>query len=333
MANSKALPVTILVAIILGVGIWSYSALEKNSDSGMFKRAKAENTFDGYVSYITEYPNGKHSKEAGDAIAKIIGNTPFEKLRDIASIINRKPPFGPWERCQSAIEQAVDYAYNKALLENTVTSWNHYIQYVPKGYIRDANTRMVDAAYAEATITNTIAGWNHYKSVVGLADYRDADQRIESLEAKQWKNESNAWRLACADGTIAAYNKYLKLHPSGSHAATARKKVIDLEVDGIFAGSHGNLPSMDRSYYGHSSTSSVRIHNGTGYTLTIYYSGNTSKKVSIPAGQTTSFSLPNGDYRVAASVSSASVRSYAGRESLTGGGYEADYYISTSRYY
>lgn len=30
MANSKALPVTILVAIIFGVGIWSYSALEKN---------------------------------------------------------------------------------------------------------------------------------------------------------------------------------------------------------------------------------------------------------------------------------------------------------------
>lgn len=137
---------------------------------------------------------------------------------------------------------------------------------------------MVDAAYAEATKTNTIAGWNHFKSVVGFTNYRDADQRIENLEAKQWRNESNAWRLASEEGTIAAYNKYLKFHPSGSHAATARKKVIDLEVDGIFAGSHGTLPSMDRTYYGYSSTSSVTIHNGTGYTLTIYYSGNSSKK-------------------------------------------------------
>lgn len=333
MANSKALPVTILVAIIFGVGIWSYSALEKNSDSGMFKRAKAENTFDGYVSYITEYPNGKHSKEAGDAICQIIGNTPLENLSDIASTVNRKiPKTGPRERCQSAVEQAADKAYSKALRENTVESWNHFIKYVPKDYIKDANTKMVDAAYAEATKTNTIAGWNHFKSVVGFTNYRDADQRIENLEAKQWRNESNAWRLASEEGTIAAYNKYLKFHPSGSHAATARKKVIDLEVDGIFAGSHGTLPSMDRTYYGYSSTSSVTIHNGTGYTLTIYYSGNSSKKVSIPAGQTTSFSMPNGEYRVAASVSSASVRSYAGRESLIGGGYEADYYISTSRF-
>lgn len=333
MAKEKILPVSILIIILFGIGIWSYSVLEKNSDSGVYRQALQENSLNGYASYMSEYPYGKHASEVENAICTIINESSLDDLKDILSTVDRKITKKDLrERCHSVIGNLAEQAYNTALKENTVEGWNYFIKNIPTDYLKDANTKMVDAAYAEAVKTNTIEGWNKYKSIVGFSNYRDADKKIEAIETRQWKNESNAWRLASADGTIASYNKYLKFHPNGAHAASARKKVIDLEVDGIFAGSHGTLPSMDRSYYGYSSSSTVKIHNGTGYTLTIYYSGNTSKKVSIPAGQSSSFTLPNGDYRVAASVSSASVRSYAGRESLTGGGYEADYYISTSRY-
>ncbi len=333
MAKEKILPVSILIIILVGIGIWSYSVLEKNSDSGVYRQALQENSLNGYVSYMSEYPYGKHASEVENAICTIINESSLDDLKDILSTVDRKINKKDLrERCHSVIGNLAEQAYNTALKENTVEGWNYFIKNIPTDYLKDANTKMVDAAYADAVKTNTIEGWNKYKSIVGFSNYRDADKKIETIESRQWKNESNAWRLASADGTIASYNKYLKFHPNGAHSASARKKVIDLEVDGIFAGSHGTLPSMDRSYYGYSSSSTVKIHNGTGYTLTIYYSGNTSKKVSIPAGQSSSFTLPNGDYRVAASVSSASVRSYAGRESLTGGGYEADYYISTSRY-
>lgn len=38
----------------------------------------------------------------------------------------------------------------------------------------------------------------------------------------------------------------------------------------------------------------------------------------------------NGSYRIAASVSASNVSRYAGTESLNGGSYEVEYYISTT---
>ncbi len=50
-------------------------------------------------------------------------------------------------------------------------------------------------------------------------------------------------------------------------------------------------------------------------------------KIVIPVGQHGKARLTNGSYRIAASVDAPNVSNYAGFEKLSGGDYEAEYYI------
>ncbi|MFI3296653.1 MAG: hypothetical protein R3Y59_03375 [bacterium] len=89
---------------------------------------------------------------------------------------------------------------------------------------------------------------------------------------------------------------------------------------------------MDKTSYGYGSETSIEIYNNTRYTLTLLYSGTTSKRVIISPKQYKYLSLKNGKYKVAASVNAHNVGKYAGTEELDGGKYEVEYYISTSKY-
>ena len=125
---------------------------------------------------------------------------------------------------------------------------------------------------------------------------------------------------------------YKNLYPKGAHIAQAEKKLIDLEVANVFAGSHGSLPSMDKTSWGNGPTAYISVTNRTSYTLTLRYSGPDSKKLVISPGGTSSVTLKNGRYRVAASVNASNVSNYAGVEDLSGGSYSVEYYISTHRF-
>lgn len=162
--------------------------------------------------------------------------------------------------------------------------------------------------------------------------WRDANARIEEINKSMWGTESTAWKTAQGDNTLAAYNKYLELYPHGVHSKAADKKVIDLSVSNIFSGEHGSLPGMDKTSYSSSGRNIISVKNDTQYTLTLLYSGTDSKRLVLSPRSSGTVSLPNGTYRVAASVAAANVRSYAGTETLTGGSYDVSYYISTSRY-
>lgn len=189
-----------------------------------------------------------------------------------------------------------------------------------------------DSLYDVADRKSTVLGWKQYQSVVPTDYFKDSDEKIEEIENKAWNTESKAWKQAISENSISAYEKYKLLYPNGAHISICEKKLIDLEVSRIYAGEHGTLPAMDRTGYGGGSTSYITVTNSTSYTLTIWYSGNDSKKLVIGAGGTKSIRLKNGQYRVAASVSASNVSNYAGSENLLGGSYSVDYYISTYRY-
>ena len=189
-----------------------------------------------------------------------------------------------------------------------------------------------DSLYQIADYKSTTAGWKQYQKVVPTDYFRDSDQKIQSIESKAWNTESKAWKQATSINTISAYEKYKSLYPYGAHIKTCQKRLIDMEVSRIYAGNHGTLPEMDRIGYGGGSTSYITVQNSTSYTLTLLYSGPDSKKLVIRAGGSSSVRLKNGNYRVAASVSASNVSNYAGNETLRGGDYSVDYYISTYRY-
>ncbi|MCM1139952.1 MAG: hypothetical protein NC453_15405 [Muribaculum sp.] len=190
-------------------------------------------------------------------------------------------------------------------------------------------SEIVDSLYVVAKTLNTYDAWTAYQGSVPSDDYRDSQEKKDAADTK-WSTDNSAWQTASSLNNIAAYQKYLDLYPYGKHKSTAESKLIDLQVDATFAGEHGYLPEMDKTSYGGGSTSTISVYNNTSYTLTLLYSGKESKKLVLSPNSRGSLRLKNGSYRIAASVSASNVQRYAGSETLNGGGYEVEYYISTT---
>lgn len=158
------------------------------------------------------------------------------------------------------------------------------------------------------------------------------DERINELEKqmeeRKWGAEDTAWELASSKDTKDAYQKYIAMYPNGAHRAEASKRVVDIDVNNIFKGSHDKLPGMERVEADDDSPYSIIVvENATRYTLTVMYSGPESRSVFIPAGEKGSVRIPNGQYRIAASVPAPHVRPYAGAQLFQGGRYETGYCI------
>ena len=149
------------------------------------------------------------------------------------------------------------------------------------------------------------------------------------------RNEQREWEKARKINTIASYKAYLKKYPNGSYSSEAEEKIIDLEVSSIMAGKHGELPAPQRSYSGdiYKTTTDISITNNTQYTLTVLYSGPSSRKIVISPGYSNSIILNPGYYKVAARVSATNVRPFAGTSDLKSGNYSSNFYIrSTSSF-
>jgi len=137
-----------------------------------------------------------------------------------------------------------------------------------------------------------------------------------------------AWQNALKKNTVPAYKAFISDYPASRQAAKAKKKIIDIEVENIFAGRHGELPPPQKISSGDSQSNRISIENQTDYTLTVRYSGHKSIKVILKAHGTDAVMLPSGQYKVAASVSHANVIPFAGSQNLSGGEYSSVYYIS-----
>lgn len=153
-------------------------------------------------------------------------------------------------------------------------------------------------------------------------------EQDEQMRERDWLNEDTAWGRASFLDTKEAYERYIVLFPNGEHRPQATKRLVDLDVDSIFNKDHDGLPGFKIIEKDDDSpTSMVDVHNKTDFILTVMYSGMDSKSVMIPPGGTASVTVTNGRYRIAASVSAAYVRPYAGSELLAGGRYEVSFYV------
>lgn len=141
--------------------------------------------------------------------------------------------------------------------------------------------------------------------------------------------ESKAWEYSTAKNSIYYYKQFIKNYPNSIYLSTAKEKIVDLEVDRIMKGSYGVLPQMQKTSNGtYSSTSAISLKNNTSYTLTVRYSGSSSKKIVLSSSQSQTVYLSAGTYRVAASVNSGNVKNYAGTSYISGGNYSSEFYIS-----
>lgn len=219
---------------------------------------------------------------------------------------------------------------NQEGLEGLTAFFNNYAGTSWGDKANQRRKEMCDSLYDIALTEGTVSGWRNYQQTVPTDFLADSQEKIDSLENIRWKTDDMAWNAAQDDNTMDSYQKYLNLYPKGKHKKEADKKIIDAQVNDIMAGDHGSLAGMDRVSYGTGITSTVSVNNNTSYTMTLLYSGPDSKRLVLSPHQTGSVTLKNGTYRVAASVTDASVRNYAGTETLQGGGYSVEYYISTT---
>lgn len=324
---SKRIKIILILAVIMGItGAILYAIFTRDTR----KFESVPKTEAGYTEYLNEFPNGKHTDEALSALYDIANRQGLTPLLEFGKKYSSTKH---GERAVEYVRNFADSLYNIASTENTLSAWDKFIAAIPYELQRDAISKknaIYLELYNEANKKNTIAAWEDYMSKVPASQHRDAQERIETLT---WKSESSAWKKAQSINTISIYEKYLSHHPNGAHAATARKKIIDLKVDAIGAGDHGTLPSMDKVSWGSGSSSTISVENDTQYTLTLMYSGKSqSKEIKISPNGKKTFTMPNGEYRIAATVNASNVRGFYGRETLTGGSYSASYYISTTRF-
>ncbi|HYF34848.1 MAG TPA: hypothetical protein VD994_06105, partial [Prosthecobacter sp.] len=148
-----------------------------------------------------------------------------------------------------------------------------------------------------------------------------AEARIRELH--------NDWYWVRGQDKLEYYRAFAAKFPNHPESAWIDKRIIDLEVAAIAAGNFGEMPKADVVSLGGSAVD-VEVENGTGYVLTILYSGADSKRLVVPIGAKGSVVLKPGNYEFAASVAAADVSNYYGSAVMHGGTYSSRFYIETS---
>lgn len=285
----------------------------QQSQSQLIKKARMNNTFSDYQNYLDKYPTGKFSDEAYNALVSLWDDMEFKNFQE-----------NPL--------RADQYGYDRSAIRKYEELYSMYPNPTFQKKLHDKLELKCKEQYKEALRINTLDGWSHY-IVHSPDEFKfDSKERYKSLHDNIWGTEKSAWEYACARNTVADYEEYERRYPNGKHVKEAEKRAVDLNVENIFIRDHGALPSMNKTTYGGGALSTVIVENATSYILTVYYSGTDGKRVAIAPHGSQSVVLTNGLYRIAASVNDASVRPFAGTENLTGGEYNVQYYIKTTRY-
>ena len=306
------------LAQIIGIGlllaIEGIVSMCQNTQSRLIKDAREKNRIGYYETYLEKYPNGRYATEAYDAIVKLWDEIEFRDFQKIPLTVGDDDRY-----YKSAI-----ITYNDLIAEHSDPTFRAKLQNKMESKCR--------AQYDNALQLNTLDGWAHYLTHAPDGFKFDAQDRYDVLHSEKWGTEQNAWTYACEMNTAQVYEEYESLYPNGKHFKAAEKRAVRLRVDNIFGSNHGSLPAMNKTGYGQGSSSTVIVENATSYVLTVYYSGTDGKRLIIQPHGRQSVVLINGQYRIAASVSDKSVRSFAGSETLTGGEYNVKYYIQTTKY-
>ncbi len=203
------------------------------------------------------------------------------------------------------------------LLEYGETTLAHTAQ-----MMRDSLKQEID--WQAANGAGTLESYQLFREIYSSSRHqKELENSLEKLRAaKDWQTAKNS-------KSIQVLKDFLEKHPASRFAAKAEARIIDLEVNKIFAGKHGALPPAQKvSGAGSGVKNTMEIENGTAYTLTVRFSGVRSRKLVLAPKATGSVVLASGQYRVAASVNASNVIPFAGEQMLSGGRYANMFYIS-----
>ena len=243
-------------------------------------------------------------------------------ITTLDTIINK---YGTYDEVEQAYDLKEDaqrrYVLEKIRTQTNIDSLYTFIDAYDQKEIREAAKKKV-GEIVQNTDDSEVLG--DYIESNRLPEYRrTAKDRIGELKLKE---EADRYAEALAANDSETWKKFLRDYENRSDRQEIEDKIIKIEVDEIFAGEYGEIPSNVRTGQVNYVTSTINIKNDTPYTLTILYSGPENKRIVIGSGMSKQSNMKSGSYRVTASVSAARVSNYAGREVMQGD-YESTYYI------
>jgi nicotinamide mononucleotide adenylyltransferase len=297
-----------------------------------FQWASFRDTVAAYESYQDRFPNSDQAETVNERI-RILSEDDVWKAalasRNVAQLraYTKTYPDGKYlERAHAETVAATDRRWEEIAQTATRKEIAQFLRNFPETTKTDAararDYAIVEDAWKKVSKERSVRALGQFINDYGdTARSKDAARRIQELyDDYDWVKEQDK---------LLYYQTFAKKFPNHPMREAIEKRIIDLEVQDIAAGDHGEMPRAEALTYG--GTSSVLdVENKTGYVLTVRYSGPDSKKLVIPVGATRSISLSPGNYRVGASVDAAHVTNYYGSDTLRGGTYSSSFYISTS---
>lgn len=319
----------------------------------LFNYTKAINTIEEYQNFIKKHENTDTKYiDSCYIYMSILYEQKLNQcynIKDYESFINKYDERFPSISCSKFIKLAKDkvdsirYEYLQVQLkdksEESILSLQEFIEKYPYSKYLNNCKEDIKKIY-QKELDKSLHNINQLRSYVEKYNSSIFDQKYKveyiniackNIKLLEWSTDEDAWNTTITNGDLFSYRKYSQLYPYGKYINKANKRIIDLEVDKIFGSSYGELPKMNKEYSNQNkSCSTITVENSTSYTLTLLYSGIESKRLIIKPLSTQSITLPNGYYRIAASVNSSNIRAFAGNENLVGGNYSTSYYIEAS---
>jgi len=225
------------------------------------------------------------------------------------------------EQEASTIWPQIKLAPTVAKLDSFLVVYEKTTAGPPAKMLRDS--LKLEEDWQAATKEHTSAALQAFVDNHPASRYEDECQKLMVKIAVE-----EEWQVLATSNSVADLQAFADKQKGTPYAAKANARIIDLEVDKIFAGKHGVLPPAQRVAGGGTGSNTLEIENGTDYTLTVQFSGVRSQKLVLKPRAEGSIALPSGHYRVAASVNAANVVPFAGEQSLEGGQYTSMFYIS-----
>lgn len=261
-------------------------------DEETWSNVQAQHSLGDARGYLRDYPDGSHCGEAREMIAELIDQE-FKLLIDDSS---KEPEIRRFLKIYPEASPKV-LAKAEALLAKI--SADDYRRLAAKRSAKEIRE------YLES----------HPDSPHRAAIELELGKLYDDLE---WVKEQDS---------LEHYRRFISSFPRHPSKEWIEKRIIDLEVAEIAAGEHGELPSTAPQSLGGTEVE-IEVKNDTGYPLTLRYSGPDSKMLVISVGESGKASLLPGKYQVAGSVAGSSARNYYGTETLEGGIYAWNFFIS-----
>lgn len=151
-------------------------------DDGEWKKALTQNTPKSYLDYLNAYPQGLHASD-----------------------------------CRVKMDELDEQAWWSLQMDINEVSLNHYKTNFPQGkHIAECGNLLGDLPWLAAKRHNTVSGYADYMAQFPGKHDAEAKQAILNI------NDETDWRNAVAAGNSAAYQTYLRVHPTGKHAQQAQ---------------------------------------------------------------------------------------------------------------